>query len=105
MACLSQALYPPSKPLPVSLCSKAHHAAIRESFRPPNPLDLPWAATADRRSKKLKIICDRVSLSTLKGIKVLKESLAMFESADWVCQNTVAVEDVAMGVAYLALRL
>jgi hypothetical protein len=80
-ACLSHALYPPSKPLPVSPCSNAHHAAIRESFRPPKPFVLPWAAIAERRSKKSKIIADRASLSTLKGIKVLNESLAKFESA------------------------
>lgn len=81
MTCLSHALYPPSKPLPSSVCSKAHHAAMRESLRPPKPFILLWAATAESRSKKSKMIFDRASLSTLRGMKVLNESLAMFESA------------------------
>ena len=79
--CLSHVLYPPSKPLLVSLCSNAHHPAMREILRPPNPFILLWAATAESRSKKSKIIFDRASLSTLRGMKVLNESLAMWESA------------------------
>ena len=77
---LSHDLYPPSKPLPLSLCSNAHHAAMRESLRPPNPFILLWAAVAASRSKKSNMILDRASLSTLRGMKVLNESRAMFES-------------------------
>ena len=57
---------------------------MRDSLRPPKPLDLPWAATAERRSKNLKMISARAWLSTLRGIKVLKESRAMLESANQV---------------------
>lgn len=77
----NHSLYPPSNPVPVSLCSNAHQAAIRDSFRPPKPFILPWAAMADRRSKKLKMMLERAPFSTLSGMNVRKESRAMFESA------------------------
>jgi hypothetical protein len=53
---------------------------MRESLRPPKPFDLLWAAIAARRSKKSKMIPARASLSTLSGINVLNESLAICES-------------------------
>jgi hypothetical protein len=79
--CVSHDLYPPSNPLPLSLCSNAHQAAMRDSLRPPNPFILLWAAIAERRSKKSKMILERDSLSTLSGMNVLNESLAICESA------------------------
>lgn len=54
---------------------------MRESLRPPNPFILLWAAIAESRSKKSKMILDLAPLSTLRGMKVLNESLAMCESA------------------------
>src|SRR5262245_60681339 len=72
-------LYPPSNPLPLSECSKAHQPAIRDNFRPPSPLVLPLAAMAAKRSKKSKIIRFRAE-SVLMGMKVLKALRDILES-------------------------
>lgn len=75
-----QFLYPPSNPLPVSSCPNAHQPANRESFLPPSPLDFPWAAMAESRSKKSKMILVRASESILMGMNVANESRAILES-------------------------
>lgn len=76
----AQLLYAASKPVVASFCSKAHHPAYLESFRPPRPLDLLWAAIAAKRSKKSVIILVLASDSTLMGMKVEKASRAKLES-------------------------
>lgn len=83
-------LYPPSNPLPPSLCSNAHQPANLDNLRPLRPFVFPCAAMAERRSKKSNIIFVRESDSTLKGMNVAKESRAMFESDSPTLNNSYA---------------
>jgi hypothetical protein len=76
---------------------------MRDSLRPPNPFVLLWAAIAARRSKKSKMILDRESLSTLRGMNVLKESRAICESAPSVSPAMIGFRP-AQAATYLALQ-
>lgn len=55
---------------------------MRDSFLPPMPLVFPLAATADKRSKKSKIMRLRASESTLRGMNVSNACRAKLESKD-----------------------
>jgi hypothetical protein len=71
---------------------------MRDSLRPPNPFILLWAAIAERRSKKSKMIFERDSLSTLRGMNVLNESLAMCESAPRVSSVHMCAHSPGRGI-------
>ncbi len=53
---------------------------MRDNCQPPKPFDLPCAATAAIKSKKSKMMRCLAPFSTLIGMNVLNESLALWES-------------------------